>query len=58
MRIAEMIIRMALAGNLSQQEAAAKLEILKIHGAFSKGSYIGYDYNNQEWLEIKGATKQ
>ena len=39
-------------GLITQEEALQVLEGRNIQGAFrDDGSYIGYDYTNQEWLD-------
>lgn len=40
-------------GLLDRDQAIYELEQLQVRGAFrDDGSYIGYDYRNQEWIEV------
>ena len=42
-------------GLISHNEFNATLDILGIRGAVrNNGGYIGYDYTNQEWIDIDG----
>jgi len=49
------IIKQALAGLITEAEAHEQLETLGVHGAFDDNGYVGYDYRNQEWLEVADA---
>ena len=41
------------AGDITQETAITQLEELKIRGGFNEAeSFIGYDYNNQQWIEF------
>ncbi len=41
-------------GLFTEEEALDRLETLQIRGAFNGKDhfFIGYDYNNQQWIEI------
>jgi len=40
-------------GMISRDEYTQLLSEQAIHGAFNEGSgWIGYDYNNQQWIEV------
>lgn len=47
------IIEQALMELISNDEATEYLAELEVHGAFGTHGYIGYNYKNQEWIEVK-----
>ena len=39
-------------GVLTTEEALARLDALRIRGAFKGSRLIAYDYENQHWLDV------
>lgn len=53
MNTPETIVTSFQNGLISEPEAINELDTLEVRGAFrDNGSYIGYDYANQHWVEV------
>ena len=46
------LIRQYVEGLITCSEVAQQLERWNIRGAFGLRNYCGYDYTNQQWIEI------
>lgn len=52
--IAMRIIAVYQAGLITEAEATQQLEGQEVRGSFrDDDSFIGYDYDNQEWIDTK-----
>ncbi len=46
------IVGRVFGGYISEAKAAGLLSDLNVHGGFNSKGFLGYDYANQQWVEV------
>lgn len=46
------IVNLFHKGLISDAEAIEHLDRLQVHGGFSVAGFLGFDYANQQWIEV------